>query len=103
MPFLVLCAGSGDVESARLLAGMAGWLARLVTGAADKCGFQNPSPPPVAYAGGMRAADQWILPALETILQRRWPHVRTMEPAGSPLDGAVAMARSNLPDIDSEG
>lgn len=103
VPFLVLCAGSGEVESARLLAGMAGWLARLVTGAADKCRFPYPSAPPVAYAGGMRAADQWILPALETILQRRWPHVRTMEPAGSPLDGAVAMARGNLPDIHSEG
>ncbi|MFM7321025.1 MAG: BadF/BadG/BcrA/BcrD ATPase family protein [Armatimonadota bacterium] len=97
LPVLIRLAEDGNEEAQGLLTGMAGWMARLVVGAARQVGFADFPPSRIAYAGGMRAADPWVLPTLETVLRRTWPGVATQEPLCDALEGAVRIARTSLP------
>jgi glucosamine kinase len=95
-PLILKSAQAGDTEAKNLFIGAGGWLAAYTQTCIRR--LQLPTPPEscdicVVTAGGVWEAGALVREPFETVLRRKYPCARCVTPHGTPLTGAVRLAR----------
>jgi glucosamine kinase len=95
-PLILTHAQAGDKEAKNLFIGAGGWLAAYTQTCIRRLNLRLPPAKCnicVVTAGGVWEAGGLVKDPFETVLRRKYPNVRCLNPHGTPLSGAVRLAK----------